>query len=69
VYQWVDHTRRGGSLVAIGVDALRIDGTVADGTLTARRGRARYLVKAVTYHGLACEPQDGGWRATVVFDV
>jgi SHS2 domain-containing protein len=59
----------GESLVAIAVDTLRIDGTVADGTVKARRGRARYLVKAVTHHGLACEPQDGGWRAMVVFDV
>jgi SHS2 domain-containing protein len=37
--------------------------------LEARIGRPRHLVKAVTYHRLAFEPRDGGWRATVVLDV
>jgi SHS2 domain-containing protein len=26
-------------------------------------------IKAATYHGLELEPQDGGWRARVLFDV
>ena len=33
------------------------------------RGGPTHLVKAVTYHRLAFEPSDGGWRATVVLDV
>jgi SHS2 domain-containing protein len=37
--------------------------------LRGRPGEPRHLVKAVTYHRLAFEPADGGWRATVVFDV
>jgi len=32
-------------------------------------GRPRPLVKAVTYHRLAFEPADGGYRARVVLDV
>jgi SHS2 domain-containing protein len=26
-------------------------------------------IKGVTYHGLRVEPDDGGWRARVIFDV
>ena len=26
-------------------------------------------IKGVTYHGLRVEPEDGGWRARVIFDV
>ena len=38
-------------------------------TVEGRQGMPRYLVKAVTYHGLALERADGGWRARVVLDV
>jgi SHS2 domain-containing protein len=48
---------------------LRVDDKVAQGTVMARHGRPAGLVKAVTYHGLACEPEGDGWRATVVLDV
>jgi SHS2 domain-containing protein len=48
---------------------LRVGETVAQGTIMARPGRPAGLVKAVTYHGLACEPEGEGWRATVVLDV
>jgi SHS2 domain-containing protein len=48
---------------------VRVDDTVAQGTVIARPGRPMGLVKAVTYHGLACEPEGDGWRATVVLDV
>jgi SHS2 domain-containing protein len=34
-----------------------------------RLGSPPHLVKAVTYHRLAFEPADGGWRATAVLDV
>ena len=33
------------------------------------RGAPPHLVKGATYHRLAFEPADGGWRATVVLDV
>jgi SHS2 domain-containing protein len=35
----------------------------------ARRAAPPHLVKGVTYHRLALEPADGGWRARVVLDV
>lgn len=37
--------------------------------LDVRAQRWRGEVKAVTYHGLELEPDDGGWRARVVLDV
>jgi SHS2 domain-containing protein len=59
----------GESLIVVSVDALHVGATVAEGMVTVRSGRPRYLVKAVTYHGLTCESQEDGWRATVVLDV
>jgi SHS2 domain-containing protein len=44
------------------------DGRLA-ATVRASRGAPRHLVKGVTYSGLAFEPEDGGYRATVVLDV
>ena len=57
------------SLIVERVEALSIDDGTAAGTIVARRGIPRGLVKAVTYHGLVCEPDGESWRATVVFDV
>jgi SHS2 domain-containing protein len=37
--------------------------------IAGRRGSPPHLVKAVTYHRLAFEPVDGGWRAAAVLDV
>lgn len=37
--------------------------------IEGRRGQPSHLVKAITYHDLAFEPRDGGWRARVVLDV
>jgi SHS2 domain-containing protein len=56
-------------LVPHRVADLALDGTTAHGTVELRPGRPRDLVKAVTYHGLACRPQRDGWCASVVFDV
>lgn len=44
------------------------DGAVS-GRVGGHRAEPPHLVKAVTYHRLAFEPADGGWRATVVLDV
>jgi SHS2 domain-containing protein len=55
--------------VPAGVDHM----VLAPGGLHARvSGTVRnppHLVKAVTYHRLAFEPHDGGWRAVAVLDV
>jgi SHS2 domain-containing protein len=39
------------------------------GRLLGHRGDPPHLVKAVTYHRLAFEPQADGWRARAVLDV
>ena len=52
----------GASRVELAADALR-------GEVLVRPGRPSYLVKAVTYHRLALEPDDAGWRGNVVLDV
>src|SRR5204862_337821 len=56
-------------LIAQDARDVRLEDTRLRGRLVARRGRPSHLVKAVTYHRLALEPRDGGWRATVVLDV
>jgi protein archease len=38
-------------------------------TVRCHRGSPRHLVKGVTYHQLAFEPTDRGFRATLVLDV
>jgi SHS2 domain-containing protein len=43
------------------------DGLAA--TVRCRRGSPRHLIKAATYHRLAFEPAEHGFRATVVLDV
>jgi SHS2 domain-containing protein len=39
------------------------------GSVVARRGRPAHLVKAVTYHRLALEEDEGGWWGRAVLDV
>ena len=48
---------------------VRVSERTAEAKVVARPGRAANLVKAVTYHGLTCERDADGWRATVVLDV
>lgn len=33
------------------------------------RHRMEHEVKAITYHGLRCEPSDNGWLAEVILDI
>ena len=33
------------------------------------RHQMAHEVKAITYHGLKCEPADGGWAAEVIVDI
>jgi SHS2 domain-containing protein len=57
------------SLIVERVEVANVGDGVASGTVIARSGQPRALVKAVTYHGLSCERDGDRWRATVVFDV
>jgi SHS2 domain-containing protein len=48
---------------------LVLDNTSLRGTVRGRTGNPRPLVKAVTYHRLAFEEDNGRWHARVVLDV
>jgi SHS2 domain-containing protein len=48
---------------------LELDGNQVRATIEGHRGKPPHLVKAVTYHRLAFERADSGWRARVVLDV
>src|SRR5205085_7153805 len=53
----------------VAVESLELtDGSLV-ATIRGRRGDPPPLVKAVTFHRLAFEPTDSGYRATVVLDV
>ena len=49
--------------------AERLVATVRGEPIDARRHPLHTEIKAVTYHGLAIEPEDGGWRAQIIFDL
>ena len=49
--------------------SLDLGSTALQASVEGRRDAPAHLVKAVTYHGLAAEPHDGGWRARLVLDV
>jgi SHS2 domain-containing protein len=51
------------------VAALELDDGALRATVEGRTATPRYLVKAVTYHGLELAPVGGRWRARVVLDV
>jgi SHS2 domain-containing protein len=55
--------------VPVAAEAVEVADGSARGTVRGFAGRPRPLVKAVTYHRLALEPTDGGFRATVILDV
>ena len=57
------------SFVPDRVEALTIGSDGLRATLTGRYAALDPIVKAATYHGLAFEPYEGGWRARVVLDV
>ena len=56
-------------LVPERAQALELASDTLRGEVVARRGRPAHLVKAVTYHRLALEEDDGGWWGRVVLDV
>ncbi len=56
-------------LVPDSVEGFRLGEAGIAATVRGHRGEVRPIVKGVTYHRLAFERADGGYRATVVFDV
>jgi SHS2 domain-containing protein len=56
-------------LVPADVEAIELGRDEVRATVRGYRGDPPHLVKAVTYHRLAYEPHDGGWRARAVLDV
>jgi SHS2 domain-containing protein len=56
-------------VVPVTVRDLQLEPTAVGGRVGGYRGQPPHLVKAVTYHRLAFEPHERGWRATVVLDV
>ena len=70
--QWLDElVYRAETEDLVPEDAERIELTERGllATVRCHHGRPRHLVKGATYHRLAFEPSDGGFRATVVLDV
>ena len=51
------------------VASIELDGNRLTAELLGVRGDPPHLVKAATYHRLALERDDSGWRANVVLDV
>jgi SHS2 domain-containing protein len=51
------------------VASIELDGNRLTAELLGVRGDPPHLVKAATYHRLALERDDSGWRAKVVLDV
>jgi SHS2 domain-containing protein len=56
-------------LIPVGARGVSLTSDSAAGEVECRSGQPSYLVKAVTYHRLSLEQSNGGWSATVVFDV
>jgi SHS2 domain-containing protein len=68
-YRWVEHTGE----LELAIDAPTERAVFEDGFEAMRELLAveprEASPKGATYHRLAFEPADGGWRATVVLDV
>jgi SHS2 domain-containing protein len=56
-------------LVPVEVDELVLGPREIRAAVRGYRGEPPHLVKAVTYHRLAFERSDGGWRALAILDV
>ncbi len=56
-------------LIAEEIERIEIEGGRLSGSVRARRGRPRHLVKGVTYHRLAFEGSGERFTAQVVLDV
>jgi SHS2 domain-containing protein len=51
------------------IESIELDGNRLTAELLGHRGDPPHLVKAATYHRLALERGDSGWRGKVVLDV
>jgi SHS2 domain-containing protein len=51
------------------IDSIELDGNRLTAELLGVRGDPAHLVKAATYHRLALERGESGWRGKVVLDV
>jgi SHS2 domain-containing protein len=49
--------------------SLELESSALRAAVEGRRDAPAHLVKAVTYHGLAVEPNNGGWQGRLVLDV
>jgi len=56
-------------LAPVNLESLELEGTTLRAAFEGRICEPAQLVKGVTYHRLALEPAEGGFRATVVLDV
>jgi SHS2 domain-containing protein len=55
--------------VPVTVDELALEPAALRARLAGLRGSPPHLIKAVTYHALAFEPTEAGWRAHAELDV
>jgi SHS2 domain-containing protein len=55
--------------VPVALERLAAGPSRLEAVVRGHEGDPPHLVKAITYHRLAFEPRDEGWRATVVMDV
>jgi len=51
------------------LDARRLDARARGERYDRRKHSIEREIKAVTFHGLRVTRDDGGWRATVIFDI
>jgi SHS2 domain-containing protein len=56
-------------LIPMAAQSMEVGDRELRAQVRVRRGHPPHLVKAVTYHRLAFEPTEGGWRAVAVLDV
>jgi SHS2 domain-containing protein len=56
-------------LIPRDVAELRLDAQTVEADVTFHKGEPPHLIKAVTYHRLAFEPDKDGWMARAVLDV
>ena len=69
LYLWNGRRQLGRAITIERLSDTELRAEVALVDYNPRRHRVRQEIKAVTYHQIAVEPTDAGWRARVIFDV
>jgi SHS2 domain-containing protein len=59
----------GREFTVVSLTPQRLQATVTGETFEPGRHPEKTAVKAATYHQLKIVPEDGGWKATVIFDL